>query len=318
MSTAGKPASSPVGGLVAATRPRAGRRRLRRAGAPYLYVVPALLFLLAVELYPIAYNLRNSLVALDVGTFLSGDAPWVGLDNYRSVVEDPAFQHAVGVSLVFTAACIALQFSLGLALALFFAKPFPGSSTLRALLVLGWLLPGVVTGNLFRWMFDGDSGVVMWLVSTLGFGDHAWLVDPQSALWVAIATNVWVGIPFNMILLLPALQAIPQGLYEAAEVDGASAWQRFRHITLPLLRPAALSVILLGVIYTFKVFDLIYVLTGGGPVDATTVLPIYIFDLSLEFFRFGEGAAESTLLLLAMLAVAAVYLVLQRREERTA
>ena len=315
MSSAGKPASSPVGGLMAAARPRAGRRRLRRAGAPYLYVVPALLFLLAVELYPIAYNVRNSLVGLDVGTYLSGDAPWVGLDNYRRVVEDPAFQHAAGVSLVFTAACIALQFSIGLALALFFVRTFPGSTVLRALLVLGWLLPGVVTGNLFRWMFDGDSGVVMWLIATLGGGDHAWLVDPQAALWAAVATNVWVGIPFNMLLLLPALQAIPQGLYEAAEVDGASVWQRFRHITLPLLRPAALSIVLLGVIYTFKVFDLIYVLTGGGPVDATTVLPIYIFDLSLEFFRFGEGAAASTLLLLAMLVVAAGYLWLARREE---
>jgi multiple sugar transport system permease protein len=302
-------------GHVAAPPRRAARRRLRRAGAPYLYVVPALLFLLAVELYPIAYNLRNSLVALDVGTFLSGDAPWVGLDNYRSVIEDPAFKHAVGVSLIFTAACIALQFSIGLALALFFVKPFPGSTTLRALLVLGWLLPGVVTGNLFRWMFDGDSGVVMWLISAVGLGDHAWLVDPSAALWAAIVTNVWVGIPFNMLLLLPALQAIPQGLYEAAEVDGASAWQRFRHITVPLLRPAALSVILLGVIYTFKVFDLVYVLTGGGPVDATTVLPIYIFDLSLEFFRFGEGAAASTLLLAAMLVVAAGYLWLARREE---
>jgi multiple sugar transport system permease protein len=315
VASAGKPASSPVGGLMAAARPRAGGRRLRRAGAPYLYVVPALLFLLAVELYPIAYNVRNSLVGLDIGTYLSGDAPWVGLDNYQRVIDDPAFQHAVGVSLIFTAACIALQFSIGLALALFFVKPFPGSTTLRALLVLGWLLPGVVTGNLFRWMFDGDSGVVMWLISAVGLGDHAWLVDPQAALWAAIVTNVWVGIPFNMLLLLPALQAIPQGLYEAAEVDGASAWQRFRHITLPLLRPAALSVVLLGVIYTFKVFDLIYVLTGGGPVDATTVLPIYIFDLSLEFFRFGEGAAASTLLLLAMLVVAAGYLWLARREE---
>jgi multiple sugar transport system permease protein len=216
---------------------------------------------------------------------------------------------------VFTIACIALQFSIGLALAMFFVKPFPGASTMRALLVLGWLLPGVVTGNLFRWMLDGDYGVITWLVSTVGLGDHAWLVNPDAALWAAVATNVWVGIPFNMILLLPALQAIPQGLYEAAEIDGAGAWQRFRHITIPLLRPAALSVILLGVIYTFKVFDLIYVLTGGGPVDATTVLPIYIFEISLEFFRFGEGAAASTLLLLGMLAVAAGYLWLIRREE---
>jgi multiple sugar transport system permease protein len=301
--------------VIGAGRARLDGRRLRRVGAPYAYVVPALLFLVALELYPIAYNLRNSLTDLNVGTFLSGRAEWVGLDNYAKVIDDPAFRHSVGVSIAFTLACIVLQFTLGLALALYFQRPFPGATVLRALLVLGWLLPGVVTGNLFRWLFEGDSGVVPWLVATAGLGEHAWLTDPDAALWAAVATNVWVGIPFNMILLLPALQAIPGGLYEAAEIDGASAWQRFRHITLPLLRPAALSVILLGVIYTFKVFDLVYVLTGGGPVDATTVLPIYTYDLSLKFFRFGEGAAASTLLLLGMLVIAAGYLWLARREE---
>ena len=314
MAATGNPVTT-SGGAVAGVRPRLAGRRFRRAGAPYAYIVPALLFLVALELYPIAYNLRNSLTDLNVGTFLSGQAKWVGLENYSKVIDDPAFTHAVGVSVVFTIACIALQFTLGLALALFFQRPFPGATVLRALLVLGWLLPGVVTGNLFRWLLDGDSGVVTWLVATVGLGEHAWLTDPDAALWAAVATNVWVGIPFNMILLLPALQAIPRGLYEAAEIDGAGAWQRFRHITLPLLRPAALSVILLGVIYTFKVFDLVYVLTGGGPVDATTVLPIYIYDLSLKFFRFGEGAAASTLLLLGMLVVAAGYLWLARREE---
>jgi multiple sugar transport system permease protein len=298
-----------------AARPRLAARRFRRAGSPYVYVVPALLFLVALELYPIAYNVRNSLTGLNLGTFLSGQAQWVGLDNYANVIDDPAFRHSVGVSVIFTVACIVLQFSLGLALALYFQRPFPGSTVLRALLVLGWLLPGVVTGNLFRWLLEGDSGVVTWLVATAGLGEHGWLTDPDAALWAAVGTNVWVGIPFNMILLLPALQAIPGGLYEAAEIDGATAWQRFRHITLPLLRPAALSVILLGVIYTFKVFDLVYVLTGGGPVDATTVLPIYIYDVSLKFFRFGEGAAASTLLLLGMLVIAAGYLWLARKEE---
>jgi len=299
-------------------RARPAARQWRRKGAPYLYVVPALLFLLALELYPIAYNIRNSLVDLNVGTFLGGDAPWVGLDNYSKVINDEAFRHAVGVSVIFTVACIVLQFSIGLALALFFARPFPGSGTLRALLVIGWLLPGVVTGNLFRFLLDGDSGVLPWLTGEVGLGTHAWLTDPDSALWAAVATNVWVGIPFNMILLLPGLQAIPDELYEAAAIDGAGPWARFRHITLPLLKPVALSVVLLGVIYTFKVFDVIFVLTGGGPVDATTVLPIEIYNISLKFFRFGEGAAASTLLLLAMLVVAAVYLWLVRREERTA
>jgi multiple sugar transport system permease protein len=298
----------------AVPRPRIARRRLRRVGAPYLYVLPALLFLAAVELYPIAYNVRNSLTELNVQTFLSGQDDWIGLRNYSRVLSDEAFLHAVGVSLVFTAASIALQFSLGLALALFFLRSFPGSTVLRALLVLGWLLPAVVSGNLFRWLLDGDSGVVVWLFSTLGLGDHAWLTDPDEALWAAIAANVWVGIPFNMLLLLPGLQAIPDELYDAAEVDGANAWQRFRYITVPLLRPVALIVLVLGVIYTFKVFDLVFVLTGGGPVDATRVLPIYIYDLSLRFFRFGEAAAASTLLLLAMMAIGAAYLWLARRE----
>jgi multiple sugar transport system permease protein len=300
--------------VVLPQRAAAGRmtaaRRLRRRTSPYLYVAPALLFLLALELYPIAYNVRNSFTDLNVGTFLNGEAAFVGFDNYSKVLGDAAFRHSVGVSVVFTVACIVLQFSLGLALALFFARPFPGSGFLRALLVVGWLLPGVVTGNLFRWLLDGDSGVIPWLT-----GGHAWLTDPGSALWAAVATNVWVGIPFNMILLLPGLQAIPDELYEASAIDGAGPWQRFRYITLPLLKPVALSVVLLGVIYTFKVFDLIYVLTGGGPVDATTVVPIEIYNVSLKFFRFGEGAAQSTLLLLAMLVVAAVYLHLVRREE---
>jgi multiple sugar transport system permease protein len=307
---------STAGNVVAraAVRPRLAGRRLRRHGAPYLYVLPVLLFLAAVELYPIAYNVRNSLTELNIQTFLSGQDDWIGLRNYERVFADAEFLHAVGVSLVFTGASIALQFSLGLALALFFVRSFPGSTVLRALLVLGWLLPAVVSGNLFRWLLDGDSGVVVWLFSTLGLGDHAWLTDPDEALWAAVAANVWVGIPFNMLLLLPGLQAIPEELYDAAEVDGANAGQRFRYITVPLLRPVALIVLVLGVIYTFKVFDLVFVLTGGGPVDATRVLPIYIYDLSLRFFRFGEAAAASTLLLLAMLAVGATYLWLARRE----
>ena len=126
-----------------------------------------------------------------------------------------------------------------------------------------------------------------------------WLIDPHTALLGTIIANIWVGIPFNMILLLPGLQSIPRSLYEAARIDGASAWQSFRHITLPLMRPVSLSVLLLGFIYTFKVFDIVYVMTRGGPVDATTVLPIYVYQMSFSFFRFGDGAAAAVLLLAA-------------------
>jgi multiple sugar transport system permease protein len=317
MSVTGSRAPTRGSGLQRTRAPRRRGAGRRRAAAPYLYIAPALLFIVALMIYPIVYNLRNSVIDLNIATFLGGNAEFVGLDHYTKLLSDDAFMHSVGVSVVFTVVCIVLQFTLGLALAMFFIREFPGSYVLRALLVLGWLLPGVVTGNLFRWLLDGDTGVVPWFTATIGLGSHAWLTDPDSALWAAVATNVWVGIPFNMILLLPGLQAISTELYEAAAIDGASAWQRFRYITMPLLKPVALSVVMLGIIYTFKVFDIIFVLTGGGPVDATTVLPLYIYDVSLKFFRFGEGAAASTMLLVAMLAVAAVYLRLVSKEETT-
>src|SRR5688500_1440571 len=155
------------------------------------------------------------------------------------------------------------------------------------------MLPTVVSGSLFRWMLDGDFGVVNYALRELSLIDsnRYWLIDPDTALAGTILANIWVGIPFNMVLLLAGLQNIPVTLYEAASVDGANAWQRFRSLTLPLMRPVALSVLLLGIIYTFKVFDLVYVMTGGGPVDATNVLPIQTYKLSFTFFRFGEGAA---------------------------
>jgi multiple sugar transport system permease protein len=179
------------------------------------------------------------------------------------------------------------------------------------------MLPTVVSGSVFRWMFDGDFGVLNYALRELSLIDknRYWLLDPDTALAGTILANIWVGIPFNMVLLLAGLQNIPTTLYEAASVDGANAWQRFWSLTLPLMRPVSLSVLLLGIIYTFKVFDLIYVMTGGGPVDATTVLPIETYNLSFKFFRFGEGAAAATMLLVALIGVALAYLFWTRREE---
>ena len=174
----------------------------------------------------------------------------------------------------------------------------------------------MVTGNLFRWLLDGDSGVFPYIVSSLGLGEHAWLTEPRRR---AVGGRVHERVGRHPVQHDPAAaRAAGDPARALRGGDGRrrrTPWQRFRYITLPLLRPVALSVLLLGVIYTFKVFDLIFVLTGGGPVDATTVLPIYIYDVSLKFFRFGEGAAASTLLLLGMLVVASVYLWLARREE---
>lgn len=296
--------------------PRTRAVRWRKSGG-YLFLLPAVIYMMATMLYPVAYNIRMSVEDVNVRTFLSGDAPFVGLDNYRAVMDSAAFRHAIGISLIFTAGSLLFQFTLGFALALFFNQPFPGNGILRALLLLGWVLPTVVSGSVFRWMLDGDFGVVNYALRELSLINRSryWLVDPDTALDGTIFANIWVGIPFNMVLLLAGLQSIPQTLYEAASVDGANAWQRFRSLTLPLMRPVSLSVLLLGIIYTFKVFDLIYVMTAGGPVDATTVVPIYAYQLTFQFFRFGQGAAAATLLLLGLIGVAVTYLWWSRREE---
>jgi multiple sugar transport system permease protein len=261
-------------------------------------------------------NLQMSVYDVDVMTFLRGGAAFVWFDNYLKLLQNAAFLKATLLSFIFTVSSIAIQFTVGFALALFFAKPFPWSGVLRALLLLAWLLPSVVVGNIFRWMLDGDYGPVNYALSALGLlsAKQYWLLDPGTALLGVILANAWVGIPFNMMLLLAGLQNISPSLYEAAAIDGAGPLQRLWSITLPQMRPVALGVVLLCFIYTFKVFDLVYIMTKGGPVDATQTLPIYTFKLTFDFFRFGDGAAASTLLLAGLLLVALGYARLIRNE----
>jgi multiple sugar transport system permease protein len=283
----------------------------------YLFIIPMLVFIVVMLGYPIFVNIRMSFYDVTVATFRSGDAPYVGLENYLTLLRDPAFIKSVGLSLAFTTNSIILQFVIGFALALFFNRPFPGNGLLRAMLLLAWLLPAVVVGNVFRWIFDGDYGVFNYILQSLGLLEQKryWLLDTSTALLCTILANAWVGIPFNMMLLLAGLQNIPTTLYEAASIDGASAFNRFFYITLPMMRPVALGILLLTFIYTFKVFDLIYVMTDGGPVDATTVLPIQIHRLTFSFFRFAHGAAAATLLLLGLFFLAFGYSRLNQREE---
>jgi multiple sugar transport system permease protein len=300
---------------IRARRKRQGTQ-IRRL-SHYLFVVPALLYITLTTIYPIVSNLRMSLYDVTVTTFLSNNAPFIGLGNYSKVLGDPAFQNALRLSLLFTVGSLLFQFTVGFGLALLFSRPFPGNGLLRALLLLGWMLPIVVSGSIFRWMLDGSFGIINFALQGLGLlqGQRFWLTEPNYALLGTIIANIWVGIPFNMVLLLPGLQSISPMLYEAASIDGATSWQSFRYVTLPLMRPVALSVLLLGIIYTFKVFDVVYVMTRGGPVDATTVLPIYVYNLAFQFFRFGEASATAILLLLVLTVVAVGYLWLSRREE---
>ncbi|MFJ9102010.1 carbohydrate ABC transporter permease [Streptomyces sp. NPDC102405] len=289
--------------------------RRRRTG--YLFCLPGMAFLALFLAYPLLYNVWTSVHDVDLGQLLGRAERFNGLDNYRTVTGDPAFWHSVRLSLIFTLGSLLLQFTIGFALALLFARPFPLNGLLRSLLLVAWLLPPVVSGTLFRWMLDAESGAYNALFQVVGPNgfSHDWLTDPSTAMAGVVFANVWVGVPFNMLLLLVGLHTIDPELHEAAAIDGASAWQRFRHITLPLMRPVSVTVLLLGLLYTFKVFDLVYVMTGGGPVDATRVLSLYVYEVFFTFFRFGQGAAAGLLLLVVPLLAGVWYVGRLRRED---
>lgn len=283
----------------------------------YMFALPAVIFITLLMLYPLYYNVNISLYDVNLGNFLTGDWPFVGLQNYIDAFGNPAFWHSLVVSLVYTGASILFSFVLGYALAVFFDRSFPGSGMMRAVLLVTYVLPTVVSGTVWRWMLQGDAGIVNAVLQGLGLIDAPifWLIQPLTAMISVVISTVWVTSPFVMILLLAGLQNIPDNLYEAAEIDGATAWQRFRYITLPMMRPVALTVLLLSFIFTFKTFDNIFVMTGGGPGDATTIMPIYAYQKAFEFFEFSDGAVASTVLMVISIVMALGYFWLSRDEE---
>ena len=279
---------------------------------------PALVYIGVFLLAPLVYNVWISLSDANGANLISGDFSPSGIDNYLTVVADPEFWNGVRLSVVFTVSCLVLQFVIGYALALFFRKPFPGNGVIRALLLVGWILPPVVTGTIFKWIFDSDYGVLNHFLMVVGIVDApvTWLTGSVTSMVAVIVANLWVGIPFNMLLLLSGLHTIDESLYEAAQVDGAGWWRQFTSITCPLMRPVIVSVLLLGVINTYKVFDLIYTMTKGGPVSATTTLPVYTYLETFKVFEFGNGAAASTLTLVLPLVLSWFYVRSLKEEDR--
>lgn len=302
---------------LAPSRPQRRRSLGDSRFGDYLFVLPAVIFILATILYPLIYTIDLSLHDVTIRNFLSGTAPFVGLDNYRAALADPALQRAFSVSLLYTGGSLALTFIFGFAFAVLFHRVFPGAGPLRALLMLAWILPSVVSGNVWRWMLDGSNGVVNFILQRLGIIERAifWLTESETALIGVIFATAWTTIPFAMVLLLAGLQGIPTTLYEAASLDGARAARRFLDITVPLMRPVILTVLLLNFIYTFKTFDTVFIMTRGGPGDATTVMPIYAYTVGFSFFRLGDGAVATTLLLVIPVLLSLVYFWFTRREE---
>ena len=284
---------------------------------PYFYILPSGFFLFAVLGFPILYSIYMSFQSYTLETLVSRQTQFIGFENYLHVLRDPAFVVALKHSLVFTVACILFQFTIGLSLAILFNKSFPMSNTMRGLLLSGWQIPSVVTGTLFLFLFNLDYGLINFILTSLHIISEpiGWIVQANSALPAVIIANIWLGIPFNVILLSAGVAGLPEDVYEAATVDGANGIQKLIYMTIPLLKPTILAVLMLGFIYTLRVFDLIWIITKGGPGSATEVLPTFAYRLSFINFNFGRSAAVSVIMLLILLGAAILYLQAITREE---
>ncbi len=276
----------------------------------YLLEAPAVAVLGGVALYPI---LAAVWLSLQRFILVFRERRFIGLDNYAFLLSDARFWSALGNTAYFTLVAVSVELLLAVPLALLLNRAFPGRGVLRASALIPWAIPTVVSARLWAWMFNTDYGLINRL---LPGADINWLGAPGYALHAAILVDVWKTTPFVALLVLAGLQGIPEDIYKAAHVDGASAWRTFRSITLPLLKPAILLALLFRTLDAFRVFDAIYVLTEGGPANTTETLSIYAYKTLMRSGDFGYGSTLSVATFLCVVGISLVYLRLLGREER--
>lgn len=267
-----------------------------------LLVAPSVLILLLVAVYPV---LAVTWLSLRRRMLIFGIDEFVGLSNFVFMFRDARFWNALSNTAYFTVLSVGFEFLLGLALALGLNRAFPGRGLLRAAILIPWAIPTVVSAKLWAWLFTPGYGLINYLLDR---PDVDWLGAPKLAIHAAVLVDVWKTTPFVALLLLAGLQVIPEDLYKAARVDGASSWRMFREITLPLLAPAIAVTLLFRTLDAFRVFDAVYVLTGGGPANTTETLSIYAYKVLFSTLQFGYGSALSLATFLCVLAISVLYM----------
>ena len=281
------------------------------------YILPALIFMIALIGYPIFYNIYISFFDMTAQSVGQGHSAFIGLENYLRIFQDPTMKKALFNTFFFTVCCIFFQFVIGFEFAVFFSQKFKAARYIKCLLVIGYMMPMTVVALLWKFMLSPSNGIINTILVNLHIIGQPleWLMDGSTVMWGLIIVNTWVGIPFNMLLLSTGLDNVPEEIYESANIDGANPIQRFFYITIPMIKQSIFSVLLLGFVYTFKVFDLVYVATGGGPVDASEVLSSYSYNLSFKTYYFGQGAAVANVLFICLFVVALIYLKVIGKEE---
>jgi multiple sugar transport system permease protein len=271
-----------------------------RNGLGLLFMLPAAAFLLCFLTYPLGLGVWLAFTDTRIGR--AGE--YIGLENFGWLAQDRVFWLSVFNTVFYTTVASILKFGLGLWLALLLNENLPCKSFFRAVILLPWVVPTVLSALAFWWIFDSQFSIISWVLMQWGIisAPINFLGEPWNARWSVIAANVWRGVPFVAISLLAGLQTIPQSLNEAAALDGATPWQRFRRITLPLLTPIIAVVMTFSVLFTFTDFQLIYVLTRGGPVNATHLMATLSFQRAIPGGQLGEGAAIAVAMIPFLLA----------------
>jgi multiple sugar transport system permease protein len=289
---------------------RTSGRPSREQAIAYLFVAPALLWLGATLVYPLFVAVRLS--TQDVG-IIGSQGGFVGFANYRAILAGGQFLPALGRSLLWVAANAVLQTVLALGAALLLAEKFPGVRVARVWVILTWIVPTIVVVIIWRWLLSTSGGMINPLLVQFGIIERpiGFFASPWSAMTAVITINSWRWFPFVAVMILATLQRIPGDVYEAGAIDGASPWQRFRFITWPMLQPTLYVLAIIGTLLSFNVFDIIWLLTSGGPGSATTTVPVLIYQTAFKAYRLSEAAAMSvvaTVLLMgfALLAVRAL------------
>jgi multiple sugar transport system permease protein len=271
----------------------------------YVLVLPTALAVALINLYPLAYTFLISFQEFK----LSSSAPrFIGLSNYARLLSDAEVWHSIQISGIFVVVSVGLSFGIGLVLALLLNRPLRGRSVIRSLFIVPWAIPAFVAALIWSWMYNDQFGIFGALLRQVGVSRPPIFLGRDYALMSLITVMTWKSFPFQLVILLAGLQSIPADLYEAAAVDGAGTWRRFRSITLPLLRPVALISVLLAAINAFHYFPIPWILTRGGPSNATNVIPIATYQIAFAAGDFGYGAAAAFLMFAFIGATSAIYI----------
>jgi len=280
----------------------------------YFLIIPAIIIMFIFTFYPLMEGIR---VSFTDKSMLRTEYSYIGVDNYRQMLVDPVFWLSLRHSIILTGVVVILQLIFGLILAWTMKQEIPGMPIFKSIIMVSWVIPVAATVTIFKFMAQSDVGFINIILKSIGLKSlvRYWFGDPLTAFPLIILLHLWRNVPFYGIAFLAAMQTIPASFYEVAEINGANAFQSFWYITLPGIRNMIIVMVTIHVLWTFNNFDFIYLATGGGPINSTDVLPVYVYRQSWDRYAAGYGASIGTVMLLILSIYLIIYLLIQERGE---